>query len=222
MEKNISFSVLMSVYYKEKPERLRYAIDSIINQTLLPNEFVIVEDGKLTEKLEKILDGYKEKYNWIKIIKLPQNLGLGLALREGVKACNYKYIARMDSDDYSRPDRFEKQINYLKNNPDLDLLGGNIAEYDENMEKVLSIRKVPSGLENIKKFAKTRNPFNHVSVVFSKSVVLECNNYESMLFFEDYYLWCKLISSNCNVNNIDEILVDVRARRRYAKSQSRN
>lgn len=222
MKKNIAFSVLMSVYYKEKPERLRYAIDSIINQTLLPNEFVIVEDGKLTGKLEKILEEYKEKYNWIKIIKLPQNLGLGLALREGVKACNYNYIARMDSDDYSRPYRFEKQINYLKNNPDLDLLGGNIAEYDENMENVLSIRKVPTGLKKIKKFAKTRNPFNHVSVIFSKKAVLECNNYESMLFFEDYYLWGKLISSNCNVNNIDEILVDVRARRRYAKSKSGN
>ncbi len=215
--KEIKFSVLMSVYYRDKKEYLKEAIESIINQTLLPNELVIVEDGPLSSEMNTLLTKYTQKYKWIKLVKLAKNRGLGEALREGVKYCKYEYIARMDADDFSLPNRFEKQVDFLQRNPEIDLLGGYIFEYDEKLITPISIREVPLKEEQIKKFMKARNPFNHVSVIFKKSAVLLSGNYESMLYFEDYYLWCKMISNNCNVININEILVNVRAGKSFFK-----
>lgn len=213
----IKFSVLMSVYYKDKKEYLNEAIESIINQTLLPNELIIVEDGPLTSEINTLLTNYTQKYEWIKLVKLAENRGLGEALREGIKYCKYEYIARMDADDFSLPNRFEKQINFLQKNLEIDLLGGYICEYDEELINPISIREVPLQAEEIKKFMRARNPFNHVSVIFKRSAVLLSGNYENMLYFEDYYLWCKMLSNNCNIMNMNEVLVNVRAGKSFFK-----
>lgn len=215
--KKVKFSVLMSVYYKDKKEYLNEAIESIINQTLLPNELVIVEDGPLTNELDILLEDYAQKYEWIKLVKFAKNRGLGEALREGIKYCEYEYVARMDADDFSVPNRFEKQIDLVQKNPEIDLLGGYILEYDENLITPISVREVPLQEKEIKKFVRARNPFNHVTVIFKKSAVLLSGNYESMLYFEDYYLWCKMISNNCKMLNISEILVNVRAGKSFFK-----
>lgn len=208
---NIEFSCLMSVYYKENPDYLKQAIDSIINQTLLPNEFVIVEDGKLTDELEKVLKEYEKKYPWIRIIKYKENRGLGVALHDGVLECKYPYIARMDSDDISVPDRFEKQIEYLEEHPDVDCLGTNMTEYDETMKNVVCQKKVPKYHEEIYEYLKKRNPMNHPTVIYKKEKVLQANNYEDYPYFEDYYLWAKMIKNGCVFYNIQEELYNFRA-----------
>ena len=211
MKDKIQFSVLMSVYHKEKASNLIEAIDSIVNQTLLPDEFLIVEDGPLTEELDNVLKEYTQKYKWIRTLKLEKNLGLGNALREGVINCKYEYIARMDSDDISVNDRFEKQIVYMQNNINCDLVGGNIQEFDDLTGKELSYRIVPNSKEVILNYLKKRNPFNHVTVLFKKKSVIESGNYLDCPYFEDYYLWGRMIKNNKKLDNINENLVKVRA-----------
>ncbi len=211
MKEEIKFSVLMSVYKKEKANNLKTAIDSIVNQTLIPNEFIIIEDGPLTSELENVLNAYTRKYNWIKTIKLEKNVGLGAALKEGVLHCNYEYIARMDSDDVAISNRFQKQINFLLKHPECDVLGGNIVEFEDLSQKDLLARKVPIDKNEMLKFLKKRNPMNHVTVIFKKESVLDVGNYLDCPYFEDYYLWVRMLKNDKKLINIDETLVRVRA-----------
>lgn len=120
---NFKYSVLMSVYYKEKPEYLDYSIKSMLKQTIFPSEFVIVKDGELTEELNNIIEKYKQEYpNLFNIISLEQNVGLGLALKTGILNCKYEFIARMDSDDYSIPTRIEEELKIFEENSDIGLV----------------------------------------------------------------------------------------------------
>lgn len=205
------FSVLMSVYKNEKPEYLIKAIDSVLEQTLLPNEILIVKDGLLTDELEKVLDEYKQKSTLFRYLEFKENRGLGLALRDGVLACNYGLIARMDTDDICKPERFEKQIKYLKEHPDVALLGTFIEEFSQDENKPDTITKLPCEHEEIKTFAKKRNPFRHMTIMFNKAAVLDSGNYRNFLWFEDYDLWVRMIGRGFKTANISEILVSVRA-----------
>lgn len=210
-KKEFMFSVLMSVYTKENPKYLEKAIDSILHQTIIPDEFVIVKDGALNKALDTLLKKYSENYPFIKLVQLNENVGLGRALNEGLKHCSYDYVARMDSDDISIQDRFEKQINFLKKNPKCDLIGGNIMEFDDETGKDISLRKVPNNSLDILKFLKKRNPVNHVTVMFKKKSVLEVGSYMDCPYFEDYYLWARMVKNKMNLININDVLVRVRA-----------
>ena len=208
----LKFSVLMSVYKNEKPNYLREALDSVVHQTLMPDEFVVVKDGLLTEALDTVLDEYIEKYPALfKIVSFEKNRGLGLALRDGVLACSYEYIARMDTDDICKLDRFEKQIRYLKGNPYTALLGTWIKEFSKDKNNPDTITKLPCEHQEIVQFAKSRNPFRHMTVMFQKQAVLDSGNYRDFLWFEDYDLWVRMIQKGYGVANIPEFLVDVRA-----------
>lgn len=206
------FSVLMSVYYKEVPENLREALMSIfVNQTLKPDELVLVLDGPVGESLMKVINDFTCKFRErMKIIELDENVGLGKALAIGLEECSYNIVARMDSDDISHKRRFEKQIEYFKEDAELDLLGGYISEFYNNTEDIVSIRKVPLEYKKIRKRLKKRNPINHVTVMFKKSSVLKVGNYQHILFLEDYHLWVRMIYHNLNIKNISDILVLVR------------
>ena len=208
----LQFSVLMSVYKNEKPNYLREALDSIVNQTLMPDEIVVVKDGLLTEELDAVIDEYVEGYHeFFKVVSFEKNRGLGLALKDGVLACSYEYIARMDSDDISRPNRFKKQIEYLKENPRIALLGTWIKEFSNDKNNSDTITKLPCGYQEIVEFAKSRNPFRHMTVFFKKQAVLDSGNYRDFLWFEDYDLWVRVILNDYEVDNLPEFLVDVRA-----------
>lgn len=209
-ENKIKFSVLLSVYQKEKPENLDIALKSVFDQTLLPNEIILVEDGKLTPELYEIINKY-EKNNLLKIVKLEKNVGLGMALNAGLKKCSYNYVARVDTDDECMTTRFEKQIGFLSKNPNVDVVGCNMNEYDEKLVKFISKKRVPETDEEIKKYAKKRNPINHPTVIFKKSKVMEVGSYEDCPYFEDYYLWAKLINNNCVFYNMQESLYKFRA-----------
>lgn len=202
----MEISVLMSVYDEEKPSYLEQALQSMINQTLPPKQIVIVKDGKLKQELEEVLEKYKKRFpKMIDIYSFVQNLGLGEALKFGLQKCKYEYIARMDTDDIAPLERFERQSEIFKQNPQLDLLGGYIEEYDEKMEKLVSIRKVPLTLAEIKKQIKTQSPFNHGTVIMRKQAVLKAGNY-SKTKLEDYDLWARMLIGGCKMANTKEIL----------------
>lgn len=212
IETTIPFSVLISVYKKEKAEYLKRALQSVINQTLKPTEIVIVKDGPLTKELDDCIEDFqKQNSKLFKILSFKENRGLGLALRDGVKACKYEYIARMDSDDISKPDRCEKQFNYLQKHPETALLGTWITEFSKDENKPDTVTKLPCTHQEIIKFAKRRNPFRHVTVVFKKTAVIQSGNYRDFLWFEDYDLFVRMLQKGYIAANIPEYLVNVRA-----------
>lgn len=205
------YSVLMSVYSKEKPEWLRDSIDSMLRQTVLCDEFVIVKDGPLNKELDEVIDKFeKSNPGLFKIIKLEKNVGLGPALKIGVEKCSNQLIARMDSDDFSIPTRCEKQLNKFNENENLDIVGSSIAEFIDDIENVQSYRLLPENDKEIKKFARRRNPFGHPSVMFKKSKVIEAGNYRSYYLVEDYDMWIRMIEKQANCYNFQEVLVYMR------------
>lgn len=202
----MGISVLMSVYGEEKPEYLEQSLESVVNQTLKPQQIVIMKDGELTKELEKVLNKYKSQFETlIEIYSLTKKSTLGEVLNEGVEKCKCEYIARMDADDIAPLYRFETQMEILKNNPKLEVLGGYIEEYDENMEELLSIRKVPLTSYEIKKYATRQSPFNHGTVIMRKDTVIKVGNYHKV-YFEDYDLWARMIINNCEMSNTNLIL----------------
>lgn len=207
MAKNIKFSVLLSVYKKEKACYLREALKSIYtNQSIKPSEIILVEDGPLTAELYKEIETQKNTLgNILKIIKLDKNSGLGLALQKGILACSNEIIARMDTDDISCYDRFEKQINFLINNPDVDVLGGYMKEFIGDINNVICIKDAP--VNNIEKYMKFRDPVNHPTVILKKSKVLEAGNYQEILLNEDSYLWRRMLVCGSKFANIPEPLL---------------
>lgn len=204
-------SVLMSLYINENPEYVRECFESLLRQTIKADEWVIVEDGPLTDKMYELLDEYQACYKGlIKRVRLDKNQGLGLALRAGVPACKNELIARMDTDDIAREDRFEKQLAEFERNPDLDICGSHIIEFEGSLERELSRREVPLNQEGIVKYQKTRSAFNHMTVMYKKSKVLEAGNYEHCPLMEDDMLWVKMILAGANCCNINDYLVYAR------------
>lgn len=210
-DNEVNFSVLMSIYVKENPLWFEEAIRSILNQTVVPDEIVIVQDGKLTEELDKICDYYVKNYNDIfRVIKLPNNQGLGKALQIGVSECRNEWVARMDTDDISLPNRFELQVNFIKKHSDIDIVGGYIDEFSGEIKNKIGHRLLPLENLELRKFAKFRNPFNHMTVMFRRSAVIAAGNYKPFHLMEDYYLWYRMIINNCKIANIPHYLVHAR------------
>ena len=208
----MKISVLMSVYYKEDPEYFYDALKSVVNQTLKPDEIVLVKDGALTMELEKVIDEYQSRHPGLfKIHPLEKNMGLGIALREGVKVCSNQLIARMDTDDICIYERFDKQVCKFKEDPDLDLLGTYAEEFLGSPKNVMGFRLLPTDDESIREYSKRRNPFNHMTVMFKKNAVLEAGNYSLSLWNEDYHLWARMLMNGAKAANIPEHLVLVRA-----------
>lgn len=203
----MEFSVLMSVYCKDKSIWFKQAIDSVLNNTVKPNQIVLVVDGQISNELEQVLSEYKDSLD---ILRLEKNSGLGIALQQGLLKCKYSLVARMDSDDISLPTRFELQLKEFENNPNLTIVGGYIQEFDSQTNEKTSIRKVPLTNESMRKYIKTRNPLNHVTVMFKKDDILKIGNYQAFDKMEDYYIWLKLIKENFQMKNIPEVLVNVR------------
>lgn len=204
------FSVLMSVYAKDKPEFLRIAIESIYMQSVLPSSIIIVEDGIIPEELSMVIKGFLNKVPKIIPVIQTTNKGLGASLNLGSKYVSTKWIARMDADDICLPNRFEKELKYLKSHPEVDLLGAQISEFADTPDDILEVRRVPINSEKIKKIVKWRNPFNHVTIMIKRSVLIKSGNYQDIIGFEDYDLWNRVIALGYKVHNLDESLVNVR------------
>lgn len=214
MEENklIKYSVLMSVYKNDNPDFLKTALESIYEkQTRKPDEIVIVFDGKLTDELYDVLNKFRiGKENIVFYYPQETNKGLGEALRIGSEKCTGDYIFRMDADDISAPNRFEKQIKYIENHMDIDVLGTDIAEFNQSLDEKMRVRRCPSLHKDIVNMAKRRNPMNHVTVCMKKDALIKCGGYKTLLLLEDYYLWLNMIAVGCKLANINESLVYVR------------
>lgn len=207
----MKFSVLMSSYCNDDPEELALALRSIWgDQTRKPDEIVIVKDGPLSEQLDAVIDDFTKSAP-VKIVPLPENRGLGLALAEGIAHCSFEYIARMDGDDISVPERFAKQVAFMEQNPDIAICGGMIREFSGFPDNITSKRTLPQTDTEIRHFCKWRSPFNHVTVMFRKQAVLDAGNYQHFLFYEDYWLWARILQKGNRVANLPDILVNVRA-----------
>lgn len=207
-EKN-KFTVLMSLYFKEKPEALNDCLLSLNDQTIRIDEIVIVYDGPISSELNEVV------LNWcdilpIKIYKLSQNLGLGDALNYGIQKCSNELIARMDTDDICLPNRFEKQIAYMIENPNVTLVGGAIEEFDEMMCASLGARFTKEKHEDIIEYAIKKNPFNHMTVMFRKKDIQNVGGYQKHMFMEDYNLWLRILSKGYRTYNFPDVLVRAR------------
>ena len=205
-----SYSVLMSVYHKEKAEYFRESILSMLQQTVATDDFVIVCDGALTGELDAVIEEFQKQYAGLfQIVRLNEQKGLGNALCQGISFCKNELIARMDSDDISVPERCRMQLEAFETK-EIDLCGGNIIEFKTEISDTGAKRQVPEAGEEILQFAKRRNPFNHPTVMFRKSSVLKAGNYRDCLGFEDYYLWARMLGCGMKGYNIQETLVYMR------------
>lgn len=207
------FSIITSVYKNDKPEFVREALDSmLVEQTVKPSEIVLVRDGQVPEELESLLNEYESRYPEIfNIIRLEQNCGLGNALKLGVEIAKYDIVARMDSDDICLPNRFEQQLKFLRENPDADIVGGQMTEFIGNSDNIVGTRVVPCSNAEIYEYMKSRCALNHVTVMFRKEAVLKAGNYQDWFWNEDYYLWIRMMITNCRFANLPETLVNVRS-----------
>ena len=225
------YSVLMSVYYKEKPEYLKQAIKSIQAQTVPTDDFVLVCDGPLNDALDKVIvEKQQEMGETLNVVRLTKNSGLGNALNEGIKRCKNELVARMDSDDIAYPDRCEKQIAVFHAHPEVSICSGIVEEFTTNPNIVDAKRVPPETNAGIVEFAKKRNPFNHPCVMYKKSAVEAVGSYQDFYLLEDYYLWLRMLMAGYQGYNIQEPLLHMRAgsdmyKRRagweYAKTQIR-
>lgn len=212
MSNSAPFTVLLSVYSKNLPDQLNQAIKSIwTDQKLKPSQIIIVKDGELTVPLNNVIHYWKESAPSVfTIINLPLNLGLGPALNEGLKYCDYDLIARMDADDVSLPDRFIKQYNFLLKHPSIDVLGGQVEEWDEKLENRIAQKTLPLTHAELEFFTKYRCPFNHPTVMFKKKKIIDVGGYPNCKL-EDNYLWIKLLLAGAKFSNLQSIVVKMRA-----------
>lgn len=212
------YSVLMSLYAKEKAEYLCPAIDSMINQTVKPDEIVIVEDGPLTDELYKVLEEYTTKYEGLfNLVKSEKNIGLGLALNLGLSHCRNELVARMDTDDIAKPDRCEKQLKVFAEKNELAIVGAYVDEFYTSPDEVVSTRAVPLKHDDIYNFAKKRSAFNHPVVMYRKSKVLENNGYSDLRRNQDVDLFGRMLFAGCKAENIGEALLYFRSNDDLAK-----
>lgn len=212
MTETSPYSVLMSVYKNEEAAIMRSAVDSMLEQTTPPDEFVIVKDGPLPSDLDDLIDEYVcRSPDLFRIVTLRENQGLGAALNVGVSACKNELIARMDSDDYSKPDRMEKCLSFLARHPEVGMVGTQIEEFVSDYSDPHCITELPLTHESIVKFSKRRNPFRHPAVVYKKLEVQRAGSYRvDQMYFEDWDLFNRMISAGSLTANLKDVSVCVR------------
>ena len=210
----MKFSVAICVYDKDNVQYFKEALESIVNQSLLPNQIVLVVDGSINDDLRNIIDDFTIKCQSIfidfDITYLKENKGHGEARKISIEKSIYELVALMDADDICRYDRFQKQIDAFKKDTNLSIVGGQIMEINHITKKEISKRIVPNHDKDIKEYIKSRCPFNQMTVMLKKDDVIKVGNYVDFYHNEDYYLWIRMYLEGYNFYNLPDILVDVR------------
>ena len=209
MENNLKFSVSMNVYHGDDPVWFQEALDSVLNQTVVPDEIVLVVDGPVPEALEKIVCRCETQAPFV-VVRLSENSGHGTARRIGMETCSNELVAIMDADDLCLPDRFEKQLAVFREQPDVSAVGGQIAEFMDTVDNVIGIRQVPLTNAEICQYLKTRCPLNQVTVMLKKADVQSVGGFLDWFCNEDYYLWIRMYLAKMRFANVPDILVNVR------------
>lgn len=211
LSKHEPFSVAISVYKSDNPMYFDRALSSITDlQTIKPDEVVLVVDGPVSNDIDLVIKKYENKYSFFNVIRLEKNGGLGNALKIAVENAKYNLIARMDSDDVSINTRFEEQLSFFVNNPDIDIVGGDITEFIDKESNVVGKRSVPKSNLEIREYMKTRCAMNHVSVMYKKASVMDAGGYQDWFWNEDYYLWIRMWLNGAKFANTGTVLVNVR------------
>jgi len=203
----LKFSVLMSLYIKENPQYLKATFDSLLVQTRKPDEIVLVKDGLLTDELNSVVTAFSNQYESLVIIENQANLGLSESLNKGLKACRYELVARMDTDDICKEERFEKQIDFMLKHEDVDVLG-TWAKKIDNSGNVFGNLTVPTTHSEIHKLIWTC-PFIHPTVMFKKTSILKVGSYNADAGprQDDYDLWFRCAFDGLKFANIPEYLL---------------
>jgi GT2 family glycosyltransferase len=206
----IPFSVLLPVYHADTPERLRRAFESSTSeQTLQPSEVVLVRDGKVGAALEdEIVRLVRGSRIPVRRVDLDRNAGLAAALTAGLERCSYDVVARVDADDVSRPERFERQLPLIADGADV--VGSAMTEIGDDESLTLATRTVPTGRAAIERVSRIRNPINHPTVVFRRSAVAAVGGYQPVPKAEDYWLWVRMMRAGADLRNVNEPLVSYR------------
>jgi len=226
---NIKFSVAMCTYGKDNPQWLTAAVDSILNQSAVPSEVVLVVDGPVPDILDAVICKY-EANPIFKVVRLEKNMGHGDARRISLENCSNELVAIMDSDDISSPNRFEKQLALFAKDSSLAIVGGNITEFIGDPTNIVGKRVVPMNDNDIKEYLKYRCPMNLVTVMFKKTLVESVGGFIDWFCEEDYYLWIRMYLAGMKFANLSENLVNVRVGKdmynrrggiKYFKSEAR-
>lgn len=203
------FSVAMCVYGGDNPEWFELSVESILNQTVKPNEVVLVVDGPVPQALDEIIKRYLQREDF-KVIRFAENQGHGNARRESLNHCSNDLVALMDADDISLPNRFELQLAEFSKDNELSIVGGNITEFCGAQENIVGRRNVPCSDAQIKEYLKFRCPMNQVTVMFKKSHVDDVGGYIDWFCEEDYYLWIRMHLKGMKFANVPQVLCNVR------------
>ncbi|MBT8243800.1 glycosyltransferase [Winogradskyella sp.] len=207
----------MSVYKNDNPDHFYKAIQSVVNQTIVPNEIIVVVDGPIPNNTEQILSQFATENDFVRVVKLEKNMGHGYARNIGLQKSSYEYVALMDSDDICLENRFELQLNFFEQNKDISILGGTIEEFSKETDINLSKRKLPETDAELKKYMKYRCPFNQMSVMFKKADVIKAGGYIDWFCNEDYYLWIRMALKNYKFHNLQQTLLKVRTNENFYK-----
>tara|TARA_B100000212_G_C27382871_1_gene537910 strand:- start:4760 stop:5584 length:825 start_codon:yes stop_codon:yes gene_type:complete len=216
MKKLSDYDFLGSIYKNSKASELQETFESIKNQTHKPKNIFLVIDGYVEKNVLEIV----EKYSFLLplvLIPLKKNLGLGIALRKGLKKCESEIVLRFDTDDINLEKRAELIVAELDKG-NVDIVGSNIYEFLDNPSILVSRKKMPLTHESICRTILYRNPINHPSVGFFKKSILKLQGgYRNFPFYEDYDLWIRALFSGLKFKNIEEELVGLRISNQRAR-----
>ena len=208
---NKDISVLMSVYKNDLPQNVRVAVESIVNQTLKPKQIVMAVDGPIPEELDTELKMLLTNYpNLFEVHYLKENVGLGKALQAMQGFLKYDFVARMDSDDISRPERFEKQIQCFENDPQLDVVSSNSQEFFNQLDNIAGLKIMPEKHEDIVKLMSSRCPLIHPAMMMKKQILEKSGGYLDWFYAEDWYLIIRMYLAGAKFYNIQDVLLDFR------------
>lgn len=199
----------MSFYENDDPVFLDEAFQSLLDQTCPATEIVLVQDGPITDELSQLVTKWKDLLPIYHLIN-KENLGLGKSLTLGIEQCNYDIVARMDADDICHPKRFEKQLKFFREHPDISVVGTWIAEFEGSITNIKSYRTLPVAHEDLLSFAKERCPLNHPTVMYRREHILQVGNYNKFKNQQDYHLWVRLLNNGYKISNIPESLLYMR------------
>lgn len=202
----ISFTVIMSVYKNDTADLVSKALNSCEANENKPVEYLIYIDGPIARNIEHVLEEFC-KYHQVRVFHSDHNMGLSNALNRLLSEVRTAWFARMDADDVNVPGRFDIQSKFLSENPEVDILGGQILEVAHASNAHKKVKRVPTEHSQIINFAKFRNPMNHMTVMGRTELVTKTGSYPEIPFAEDYGLWAKLLDRGAVFHNVPDVLV---------------
>lgn len=204
----MSLSVLLSLYGKSEVQDLHRCLESIWAQTFAPTEIIIVLDGPVSDDVDRYCQRIRDEHP-VRLVRFPENRGLGPALRDGLEQCAGTYVARMDTDDISVEERFELQVAFLDAHPAISVVGGNMKEtLGTGGQAISRERRVPLTPDEIGRAARYRNPMNHPTIMFRRTDVMGVGSYQDFPLLEDYHLMARMIGAGKKLANLDRVLVE--------------